>query len=312
MSYEDILYDVKGPVATVTLNRPDSLNSISPRLEREMHHAFDVADKDPQVRVIILTGSGRAFSSGYDLSGEGEAKHPPDISVDAFLAEWYRVSMDGVEVILHMWRLGKPIIAAINGWCMGGGLWYQTACDISVASDKAVFAQPEVRMISNSTFLFAALCGWKVANRWTLTGDHMDAQEALRIGLVNEVVPHEELIPRAEALAHRISMVPEASVRLNRAITLQGLLSSGLFNGHLMSGPRNHSRLPSGSRIVIVREPHGWSSGSVSTSRPAVRMRSRSASTSGTRKLMWSMPGGLPVSVTSRDWGEVPEFVLKT
>src|SRR5207244_2303856 len=83
LSYEDILYDVKGPVATVTLNRPDSLNSISQRLEREMHHAFDVADRDPNVRVIILTGSGRAFSSGYDLSGEGEAKHPPDISVDA-------------------------------------------------------------------------------------------------------------------------------------------------------------------------------------------------------------------------------------
>src|SRR5712692_6559518 len=208
MSYEDILYDVKGPVATVTLNRPDSLNSISERLEREMHHAFDAADRDPNVRVIILTGAGRAFSSGYDLSGEGEAKHPPDVSVDEFLSNYYRASMDGVEVILHMWRLGKPIIAAVNGWCMGGGLWYQTACDISVASDKAVFAQPEVRMVSNSTFLFAALCGWKVANRWTLTGDHMDAQEALR-----------------------------ASVRLNRAITLQGLLSSGLFNGHLLSGP---------------------------------------------------------------------------
>src|SRR6185312_14089776 len=104
-------------------------------------------------------------------------------------------------------------------------------------SDKAVFAQPEVRMVSNSTFLFAALCGWKAALRWTLTGDHMDAQEALRLGLVNEVVPHEELIPRAEKLAHRIAMVPEASVRLNRAVTLQGLLSSGLFSGHLLSGP---------------------------------------------------------------------------
>lgn len=237
MTYEDILYAVDEPIATVTLNRPDSLNSISPRLEREMHHAFDEADVDPKVRVIILTGAGRAFSSGYDLSIDVERKHPPEVSSDAHLADVYRASMDGVETILHMWRLGKPIIAAINGWCMGGGLWYQTACDISIASDKAVFAQPEVRMVSNSTFLFAALCGWKVANRWTLTGDHMDAQEALRVGLVNEVVPHDELMARAEAMARRIAMVPEASVRLNRAITLQGLLSSGVFSGHLLSGP---------------------------------------------------------------------------
>jgi enoyl-CoA hydratase/carnithine racemase len=237
MNYEDILYEVNGPIATITLNRPDSLNAISPRLEHEMHGAFDAADRDRKVRAIILTGAGRAFSSGYDLSGEDEMKRPPDVSVDEFLADWYRVSMDGVDAILHMWRIGKPIIAAVNGWCMGGGLWYQTACDISIASEKAVFAQPEVRMISNSTFLFAALCGWKVANRWTLTGDHMDAQEAMRVGLVNEVVPHDELIPRTEKLANRIAMVPEASVRLNRAIALQGLLSSGLFAGHLLSGP---------------------------------------------------------------------------
>ncbi len=237
MTYAEILYDVHEPIATVTLNRPDSLNAISERLERELHHAFDVADADPKVRVIILTGAGRAFSSGYDLSAEGESKRPPDISVDQYLTDWHRQSMDHVEAVFHMWRLGKPIIAAVNGWCMGGGLWYQTACDISIASDQAVFAQPEVRMVSNSTFLFAALCGWKIANRWTLTGDHMDAQEALRIGLVNEVVPHDELIPRAEALAKRIAMVPESSVRMNRAITLQGLLASGLFNGQLLSGP---------------------------------------------------------------------------
>ena len=236
MSYEDILFDVKEQVATVTLNRPESLNAISPRLELEMHHAFDAADRDPKVRVIILTGSGKAFSSGYDLSLEGESKRPPDVSLDEYLSRWYRDSTDHVEAVFHMWRLGKPIIAAVNGWCMGGGLWYQTACDISIASEKAVFAQPEVRMVSNSTFLFAALCGWKIANRWTLTGDHMDAQEALRIGLVNEVVEHDELLPRAEKLAHRIAMVPETSVRMNRAITLQGLLSSGIFAGHLLSG----------------------------------------------------------------------------
>ena len=100
-----------------------------------------------------------------------------------------------------------------------------------------MFAQPEVREISNSTYLLTALCGWKVANRWTLTGDHMDAQEALRIGLVNEVVPHDELIPRARALAERIAMVPEASVRMNKAIAMQGLMVSGVFNALLHSGP---------------------------------------------------------------------------
>ena len=76
--------------------------------------------------------------------------------------------------------LAKPIIAAVNGGAMGGGFWYQLAADITIASDKAVFAQPEVRHISNSTFLFTALCGWKAANRWALTGDHFDADEALR------------------------------------------------------------------------------------------------------------------------------------
>lgn len=238
MAYENIRYEVSDKVATITLNRPDTLNAISPGLERELHEALDASDRDDRVRVNILTGEGRAFSSGYDISGgDGNHKRPPEASVDEFLTSWYATSMDGVEKILHLWRLGKPVIAAINGWCMGGGLWYQTACDISIASDKAVFAQPEVRMVSNSTFLFAALCGWKVANRWTLTGDHMDAQEALRVGLVNEVVPHDELMTRARALAARIAMVPEASVRLNRAITLQGLLSSGLFAGHLLSGP---------------------------------------------------------------------------
>ena len=78
------------------------------------------------------------------------------------------------------------MIAAVNGWAMGGGFWYQLAADITIASDKAVFAQPEVRHIPTSSFLFTALCGWKAANRWALTGDHFDAQEALRIGMVNE------------------------------------------------------------------------------------------------------------------------------
>ncbi len=135
-----------------------------------------------------------------------------------------------------MWQLGKPIIAAVNGWAMGGGFWYQLAADITIASDQAVFAQPEVRHISNSSFLFGALCGWKAANRWALTGDHFDAQEALRIGMVNEVVPHDQLMDAARALAKRIALVPEPAVRLNKAITMLGIQAAGLYSGLLLEG----------------------------------------------------------------------------
>jgi enoyl-CoA hydratase/carnithine racemase len=135
-----------------------------------------------------------------------------------------------------MWSLGKPVIAAVNGWAMGGGFWYQLAADITIASDQAVFAQPEVRQVSNTSYLFTALCGWKAANRWALTGDHFDAQEALRLGMVNEVVPHEELMPRARALGNRIALVPEPSIRLNKAIAMQGLQASGVHAALLLEG----------------------------------------------------------------------------
>ena len=135
-----------------------------------------------------------------------------------------------------MWRLGKPIIAAVNGWAMGGGFWYQLAADITIASDQAVFAQPEVRHISNTSFLLAALCGWKAANRWGLTGDHFDAQEALRIGMVNEVVPHDQLMEHARALAKRIALVPEPSVRLNKAIAMHGHAGGRRCSGLLLEG----------------------------------------------------------------------------
>jgi enoyl-CoA hydratase/carnithine racemase len=128
------------------------------------------------------------------------------------------------------------VIAAVNGWAMGGGFWYQLAADITIASDRAVFAQPEVRHVSNSSFLLTALCGWKAANRWALTGDHFDAHEALRIGMINEVVPHDELMPRVRALAKRIALVPEPSVRLNKAIAMLGLQASGVHSALLLEG----------------------------------------------------------------------------
>ncbi len=239
MAYQDLIYDVEDKIATITLNRPDRMNAITPQLQKELHQAFDEADADRKVRVIILTGAGKGFCSGYDQTvvKDGPRKiDPAGKSHAEYLEDWQRNDAKQAVYWSHMWRLGKPIIAAVNGWAMGGGFWYQLACDITIASDQAVFAQPEVRHISNTTFLFTALCGWKAANRWALTGDHFDAHEALRIGMINEVVPHDKLMETARALARRIALVPEPSVRLNKAISMMGLQAAGVHSGLLLEG----------------------------------------------------------------------------
>jgi enoyl-CoA hydratase/carnithine racemase len=240
MSYQDLIYSVEDKVATITLNRPERMNALSRNLEAEIHLAFDEADADRAVRVVILTGSGAAFCAGYDQAAASPSgvrpTDPQGKSHAEYIEYWQRQDTGRVNHWTHMWGLGKPVIAAVNGWAMGGGFWYQLAADITIASDKAVFAQPEVRQVSNTSYLLTALCGWKVANRWALTGDHFDAQEAFRIGMINEVVPHDELMPRVRALANRIAMVPEPSIRLNKAIAMQGLQASGLHAALLLEG----------------------------------------------------------------------------
>jgi enoyl-CoA hydratase/carnithine racemase len=240
MAYETILYEKSGPVVTLTLNRPDSVNALNPQMVAELHAGLDEADRDAEARAIILTGAGRGFSAGYDIARRPSGRSRLDArGVDAgdFIKDWWTGDAASLRALQHLWYLSKPVIAAVHGWVMGGGFWYTLACDITIAADDAVFAQPEVRHTSNTTFLFAALAGWKAAHRYSLTGDHFDAAEALRLGLVNEVVPREEMLPRARALAERIALVPEPSVRMNKAITCYGLLAMGIGAGMLMNIP---------------------------------------------------------------------------
>jgi enoyl-CoA hydratase/carnithine racemase len=239
MAYQDLIYGVDEGIATITLNRPNRMNALSPNLEQELHRAFDEADADRAARVIILTGSGAAFCAGFDQGANKSGRRnsdPAGKSLAEFIEYCHRRQGKRVADWAHMWRLGKPIIAAVNGWALGAGFWYQLAADITIASDQAVFAQPEVRHISSSSYLFTALCGWKAANRWALTGDHFDAAEAYRIGMVNEVVPHGELMTTARALARRIALVPEPAVRLNKAIAMLGIQAAGVNAGLLLEG----------------------------------------------------------------------------
>ena len=265
MTYQYIRYSIDESVGIIVLNRPETLNALSLELQAELHHALDEAENDPAVRCVILTGEGRAFSSGYDIAdGEGSPTDPTGQSAAQYISFWYRTNRHEINALQQIWRLSVPVIAAVNGYAMGGGFWYQLACDITVASDRAVFGQPEVRQVSSTSFLFAALAGWKTANRYALTGDHFDAQEALRIGIVNEVVPHEELMPRALELAKRISLVPEASVRMNKAVTMLGLEIAGIGDGLSLNAVLNalahSSHGPDTERLAAARRTGGFRS----------------------------------------------------
>jgi len=220
---DELLCSRDGPVGVIKFNRPQSLNAITPTMERALHLALDAADRDPETRAVVLAGEGSAFSSGYDF---GEAH---EFATGAELLEhWWGVHVSAPDRHFHLMELGIPVIAAVRGWCLGGGFWYALSADITIAGDDAVFGQPEVRELENSTVLLALLAGWKNANRYSLTGDHFDAQEARRIGIVNEIAPSAEVEDRAIELARRIAKLPPSSVRLNKAITSMGLEAIGV------------------------------------------------------------------------------------
>ncbi len=230
MSYGFILYEQDGPVVKITLNRPEVLNALNEPLVLELRDALDSADRNPEIRAVVLAGAGRSFCAGYDMKreGGGPSLTPETTEIDDYLRHWWQSDLDHTDNLMHIWKLGVPVIAMVHGYCMGGGFWYSLACDITIASDDAVFGQPEVRHVSNTTFLLAALTNWKHAHQWALTGDHMDAQEAQRIGIINRVVPRDNLEEETMQLAQRIAKVPEASVRVNKAVTWMGLDAMGL------------------------------------------------------------------------------------
>lgn len=236
MAYKTILYEKQRGGVVITLNRPETLNALSAELQGELHAALDEAEADPEIRAIVITGSGRAFSSGADIGGGGERKEvwpyglPEGMSVAERLDTMRKSLHAGVRRELHLWELGKPVISAVNGWCMGAGSWLAVSCHMTIAADDAVFAQPEIRMIDSSSFFWILLAGYKNGLRYSLTGDHIDAEEALRIGLVNKVVPRDQLLEEALSIVERIALVSPETVKINLHIATFGLEMMGLKN----------------------------------------------------------------------------------
>ncbi|WP_398474641.1 crotonase/enoyl-CoA hydratase family protein [Tardiphaga sp.] len=212
MAYETILYSVEEQILTITLNRPEKLNAYNATMQAEMIDAFDKADADDNVRAIIITGAGRGFCAGADLSSgadtfdrdarRGPVKRHADGKVD-YSDEMVRDG--GGQVTLRMFKCLKPVIGAINGPAVGIGATMQLAMDIRIASENArfgfVFSQRGIVPEAASSWFLPRIVGISQALEWCYSGRVFPAQEALAGRLVSKVVPHDDLIPTARALA---------------------------------------------------------------------------------------------------------------
>lgn len=213
MAASEVEYRVDGNVGYLTLNRPEKLNAMTDAMYAAIGEAVTQAERDPAVRCVIVTGTGRAFTSGHDL-GEladrsGERSWQP-----------YRPRRfdNGLEC-------SKPLIAAINGYALAGGLELALFCDIRIASEEAQFGAPEVKwgiLHGYGAVRLPDMVGMSNAMQLVLTGDFIDAETALRIGLVSEVVAPEQLLPRAQEIAARIAANGPIAVRLIKELAYRG------------------------------------------------------------------------------------------
>jgi enoyl-CoA hydratase/carnithine racemase len=227
MTLNNVIYEIKGPIAYVTLNRPKVLNALNRGAWDDLRTAFEHARDDATVLGVILTGAGdKAFIAGEDISELTRAT--------ALEAE--KSSRSGQAVLDLIENLGKPVIAAVNGFALGGGCETAMACTIRVASEHAKFGQPEVKLGippgAGGTQRLPRLVGKGRALQLILSGEMISAQEAYRIGLVNEVVPPASLIARCEAILTQILANAPVAVRFALEAVNKGMetsLSAGLL-----------------------------------------------------------------------------------
>lgn len=204
MSFQNILVIKEGPIGIVCLNRSRVLNALSSELMVELVNALEQLDKDESVRVIVLTGGEKAFASGADVREIAEAT-PVNLILGSFVL-WDRVR-----------KIAKPTIAAVSGYCLGGGNELAMNCDIIIASETAMFGQPEVNVGimpgAGGTQRLTRTVGKHKAMEMILTGNSISAKEAHRIGLVNRVVPAEVLMDETKKIANEIAAKPPLAIR---------------------------------------------------------------------------------------------------
>jgi enoyl-CoA hydratase len=217
-----VLYEVDGAVATITLNRPRKLNALSDAVVEGLVDSLGRAEADDDVRVVVLRGAGGNFSAGFDMSEEAGQE------LSTALA-WSELLGKDVAATMRLWSLPKPTIAAVAGYCLAGACELAMACDLIVCAEDARFGEPEIRYGSGPvTLLMPFVLGQKKTNELLFTGGLIDAEDALRHGLVNRVVPIAELDAAVDELAAKIAPTPLPILRLTKLALQRAYEAMGL------------------------------------------------------------------------------------
>ena len=236
MGYETILYETDGAIATITLNRPDRLNTIVPLMPQELADAVVRASRDPDVRVIVLCGAGRAFCAGFDfsedfghfrdlLSTEGRWDPGKDM-IGTTTAFWAPVPN-----FMSMWRSPKPVIAQVHGWCVGGGSDMALCADIVIAAEDAQIGTPYSRVWGcYLTGMWIYRLGLAKAKWFALTGEPLSGKEAAEIELINKAVPFPELENEVRRCAERLAQLPPSQLAAMKLIVNQAYENMGLHH----------------------------------------------------------------------------------
>ncbi len=265
--YETILYETSRRVATVTLNRPEKLNSIRPPMPEEVENALARANADKEVRVVVLQGAGECFSAGFDFSenlghfagwGLSDGDEPWDPGRD--LMTTTSPFVGPTQKFMSIWRSPKPVIAKIHGWCVGGASEFGLLADIVVAADDSQIGTPYARVWGcHLTGMWIYRLGLTQAKYYALTGESVSGKEAARIGLINQSVPLVDLDSTVDALANRLAQIPASQLAAMKLITNQaydnmGLQTTQFFGGVLDGCMRN---TPEGLAFVRKAKEEG-------------------------------------------------------
>jgi enoyl-CoA hydratase/carnithine racemase len=233
-AYEAVTYSVDRSVATITLNRPQVLNAINRTMHQEWSDALDRGATDPDVAVVVIRGAGRAFSAGHDLKQDLDLplRHPE---------EWRAALGDTLDLAWKIWDLSKPVVASVHGYCLGKACQLALACDFVLATEDAVFGEPEVRQVTTSAFpILPWLVGLRKAKEMLMLGRTVTGREAERIGMINAACSPDSLGEQTWELAGELAAAAPAAIRLNKrainhAVELMGLRTGSQWNLELLS-----------------------------------------------------------------------------